>query len=65
MKYRVFVKTSLPISTENPVMIVEAESVHPTDEWITFHSSERDLVETVVAAFPKNRVISVVQYVEK
>jgi hypothetical protein len=38
---------------------VEAQSVIATADWIFFHSGLGGAADTVVAAFPKDRVISV------
>jgi hypothetical protein len=40
---------------------VEAQSVIATSDWIFFHSSPGGNADSVVAVFPKDRVISVVK----
>jgi hypothetical protein len=42
-------------------LTVEATSIHATADWILFNSNEQAAAHTVVtAAFPKDRVVSVV-----
>jgi hypothetical protein len=40
---------------------VEAQSVIATPDWIFFHSGPSGNADSVVAAFPKDRVISVIK----
>jgi len=57
-KYKVRLQAAVG-EDANDVM-VDATSVQATPDWVFFYSGMQDQAHTVVAAFPKERVISVV-----
>lgn len=59
-KYKVLVQFEMNGENGSDTFPVEANSVHITTEWVTFENGMSGKANSVVALFPRERVISVV-----
>ena len=59
MKYKVIVDFETDEKKSVDPIFVEAGGFHTDPDWIVFRRESRELAGTVIAAFPKNRVVSV------
>jgi hypothetical protein len=59
MKYKVLIDFESNEQKGIDPVVVEAGGFHTDPDWIVFRKESRELAGTVIAAFPKDRVVSV------